>query len=102
MGVYSWACISLGVHLMDVYLMGAVCLEAFRFFNLGYWEKVITPHRSVRSLHSSQMIHGMNLGVLKCQFSHSLPNLSFNIFSSSFTLNVSATTATTTKNEYMT
>jgi hypothetical protein len=24
---------------MDVHLMGVVCLEAFRFFNRGFWGK---------------------------------------------------------------
>ena len=45
----TWACTSLGlhflgVHLMGVRLMGVVCLEAFRFFNLGFLGKVLTPH----------------------------------------------------------
>jgi hypothetical protein len=32
---------------MDVHLMGVVCVEAFRIFNLGFWEKVPIPHRKM-------------------------------------------------------
>jgi hypothetical protein len=36
----SW---SLGVHPMDVHLMGVVCVEAFRFFNLVFGKKSLYP-----------------------------------------------------------
>jgi hypothetical protein len=41
----SWACTSPSLRFLGVHLMGVVCLEAFRFFNLGFWEKSLQPHR---------------------------------------------------------
>ena len=38
---YHWACTSL-----DVYLMGVVCVETFRFFNLGFLGKSPYTHRT--------------------------------------------------------
>jgi hypothetical protein len=38
--VSHWACTSLDVYLMSVCLMGAVCVEALRFFNSGFLGKI--------------------------------------------------------------
>jgi hypothetical protein len=43
-GVYLISVYLISVHLLGVHLMGVVYLEAFRCFNLAFWEKVPTPH----------------------------------------------------------